>query len=142
MPNNLNQFDSLGQRRIKRLRTVLQSRGDQLSKERDHVTDISLTGNVETTEIEYLMEIEGETISDLSQVVGRCQEPKCGKYLTRRTMRSCFYCGKVNCVSCCRWDEKDERWVCRKCFRSLKWKRFWSAIGRLLIWPFVRRKEE
>jgi hypothetical protein len=143
MPDNIThiQNDDGTNKRIKRNRAVIKSGNDELVIYGEQLTEVSPSGDMETNENQYSMVIEGELVSHASQMAGKCQELECGRWLTHRTIRFCFYCGKVNCIKCCKWDEKDERWICKKCYRSIKWKRILRAIARVIFFPFFRRED-
>ena len=143
MPDNIQPiFNNPGNnRRLKRQRSVIESVGEQLIIYSEQLTETTPLGDIETNENKYSMIIEGEAVSQVSQIAGKCQEPECGKWLTHRTIRYCFYCGKINCIKCSKWDQKEEHWVCRKCYKSLKIKRILKGIVRVIFFPFFRKEE-
>lgn len=135
-------IDGNTQHRIIKQRTIFRNQDLELESGKYQITTIEANGNIETEETESLVLIDGETISDLKMIMGQCQESKCSKYLTQRTIRYCHFCGKINCMVCSNWDDKEEKWLCKDCLKKLKRKRILRAIGRILLAPFSlgRRK--
>lgn len=103
-----------------------------------HNTEITGQGNVITTINDNAMILSnGEKISNLSKVAGQCQNDKCGHFVTEKSIRFCFYCGDVICAKCIKWDKKELKWLCKKCNRSIKWKRFGLFMVKMIISPFL-----
>jgi len=133
-------FGSIG-RRIKRKRDVIV--GDD-GKEMDFVTEeeseFDPQGDFCTTQTIYSKIMpDGWKVSS-RHVVAQCY--KCGSLVSLRAVRYCR-CGKVMCARDARYweDESERRFVCEECYRSLRRKRVFGFIGKLLISPFVERKE-
>ena len=129
-------------RRIRQQRTVILTEDGPYSFSRNQITNITPTGDAETIETNYAVLVEGEAVHDASQILGRCLNPECGRWLTARTFRHCSLCGAVRCLACCHWDEEDQIWLCRECRSRLRRSRALRAVGRLLSAPFVRRGRE
>lgn len=139
MENHTNPFNNQSQRRIKRFLWTVESEDNDLTFIKEGITEITAAGDITTTEFRHTRMIGGESVFDASQIVGQCQNPRCQRDLTARTFKHCFYCGTVLCTGCCCWDEVDQRWLCRRCRRSLRWRRFIRALGRVMVRPFRRR---
>ncbi len=102
-------------------------------------TEISGSGNVEVTETTSYFIVRGERVS-ADQVIGQCEIETCSQWLTARTYRECL-CTKILCPAHSQWDEKEQTYFCDECYSSLKWKRFWTALGRFIIAPFKRKNK-
>lgn len=126
-------------RRIKVTSTEIKSADENLTFQAQSITEMSPDGDVFTTETIFPQLVEGETVSSSDGIAGKCQQPKCGKWLTKRTARYCFDCGKVVCVKCARWDQLDCLWLCKKCRWKVRGKRFLKVLVILPTLPFRKR---
>lgn len=140
MPNS-NSIDPTSiRRRIKVSSTEIKPGAENLIFQSQSVTEMSPGGDVITTECDSPQLIEGEVVNSPLGVVGKCQQPKCAKWLTKRTARYCFDCGKVVCVKCARWDSLDRVWLCKRCRRILRAKRCAKVLFLLPTLPFRKNR--
>jgi hypothetical protein len=128
------------QRRLKRQQAIIESEHGDISLFRETVTDFSETGHLTTTESHHSLIVGGENVRHPGDIVGQCQEQGCNRFLTARTMVTCFCCCEVRCPICAAFDDKTGVWLCADCYRSVRWKRFWSALRRLIFFPFYIRR--
>jgi len=107
-------------------------------------TRISSDGSIITTkEDTTALEIDGEIIHDiLRQIIGKCQEPECGQFLTRRTFRTCGNpdCNKILCHHHARYHSKERAFFCHECYKLIRIKRFFLVLFRIILFPFIRRR--
>ena len=136
MENNPNQNGN-SRFRINSENSEIVSENGDFSLSQDQIAEITESGHVITTGHQKAIIINGEAISHASQIRGECQNSGCQVFVTERTIRYCFYCGEVNCGKCIKWDNRDQLWVCQSCRKSIRWRRFWVFLGRLVILPFV-----
>ena len=141
MPPFVNPLDPrLGMRRVKRRITVIETGIAEISSlEREETTEMTSTGDFETTVSEHLVNISGELVP-LHQAVAMCSE--CGGLQTARTVLRCFFCGRVICRTCATWFSTDgeNRPICPACNRSLRWHQFWGRVGGLIASCFLTRR--
>ena len=140
MPSDFDAPNMQGQHRLRRQQAVIESEQGDLSLLQEIVTEFSETGDLTTTESHHSLIVEGENISHPVDILGQCQEQDCGKFLTARTMITCYCCCEVRCPICAAFDDKTGVWLCADCYRILKRKRFWLALRRLIFFPFYRRR--
>ena len=138
MTNYINSFDNNdSQHRTKETICKIEFLDGTLLIRKEQNTVLTESGDVNTTEIIHSSIIDGQHIFDPSQILGQCQS--CRRRLTKITFRHCFLDSTIICAKCARYDEKDQRWLCKSCYKSIRWRRFWRALGRLLIYPFQRK---
>jgi hypothetical protein len=147
MPDNLipiNQGNGGSQRRETTNRSIIQSPYGDLVIEQTEQTEISPDGGeIATTKTTTALEIDGEIIRDIRrQIIGKCQEPGCGQFLTRRTFRSCKIpeCNKILCHHHAKFHEKEDGYFCFKCCRSVRIKRFFLTFIWIILFPFIGRR--
>lgn len=136
--------DDNHQFRIKRKRSRIRSDFGNLIHEQEEWTEITPDGDIISTILNNSFELDGEIISDIdSEIIGKCQEPGCNQYLTDRTFRYCANpnCNLILCHKHARFNSKENSYFCEKCFRSVRWKRFWLGFSRIILWPFVKKVE-
>lgn len=139
--NQINNNDSIGtRRRIKITSTQIKPGDENLAFTIQSVTEMSSEGDVITTETVVPQLVEGEVVNSSLGVVGKCQQVKCGKWLTKRTARYCIDCGKVICVKCARWDRLDMVWLCKSCRWKLRLKRSVKVLFVLPTLPFRKHR--
>ena len=140
MPSFLNPLDPrLGMRRITRHLTVIDTGIAEISSlESEETTEMTSTGDVETTVSNRLVNIAGELVP-LHQAKALCSE--CGGLQTIRTVLRCFFCGRIICRTCAAWfsTEGENRPICPVCNRSLRWHQFWSRVGGLIASCFLTK---
>lgn len=138
MTDHLNQFEISGdQHRTTEIIHSIRTAGGTVLIRTEQDTEMTETGDVNTREIVHSQMIDGQHIHSASQVKGECRI--CGRILTELTFRHCFQDATTLCPACAAFDEQDQRWLCKSCYRSIRWGRFWDAVGRLMISPFVQR---
>lgn len=140
MPSQLDSHDMQSQRRLRRQQAVIESERGDLSLLQEIVTDFSETGDLTTTESHHSLIVGGENIRHPGDILGQCQEQGCGRFLTVRTMVGCYCCCEVRCPVCAAFDDKTGVWLCGYCYRIVRRKRFWLALRRLILFPFVGRR--
>ena len=140
MPDDIEKYDGNSQRRLNRQKTVVKNNVEEIPTWSEQDTEIRDNGDIITTETNYRWNNKGEIISSPNEIVGQCQEPSCQTYLTMRTIRYCYFCGKVNCMVCSNWDEKESKWICKQCLKRIKRKRFFKAVGKILLLPVPKRR--
>jgi hypothetical protein len=134
-------FGPMG-RRIKRKRDVIVTDdGKELEFIIEEESEFDPQGDFSTTQTFYSKILPDGWRVGPRHVVGVCKS--CGNFVSIRALRYCR-CGAVLCTSCSKlWEDNQERrYVCQDCYRSLRRKKILGFIGRLLISPFVQRKDE
>lgn len=139
----LNPLDPLFvRRRTKRRLTVIKT-GDAAIPflQREETSELTNTGDYETTVSDHLINIGGELVPSY-QAVAQCTV--CGGLATARSARFCFFCGRIICRTCASlWPvEGENRPTCPECYRSEKWHLFWSRVRSLIASCFVSRTPE
>jgi len=134
-------LEDIGQTRLNIQQSNICSNSGQLTFLNKQQTNVSQAGDVETIETDNSKIIDGEKISHASQIIGQCQESDCGQYLTNRTFRYCsnVNCGKILCHNHARFHNKEENYFCKECYKSVRRKRFWIGLIRIILTPFVER---
>jgi hypothetical protein len=133
-------FGSIG-RRIKRKRDIIVTEdGKELEFLVVEESEFDTQGDFSTTQTVYSKILPDGWRVGPRHVVAVCKS--CGNFVSFRALRYCR-CGAVLCANCSRlWENNEERrYVCQDCYRSLRRKKILGFIGRLLISPFVERKE-
>jgi len=134
-------WGSIG-RRIKRRRDVIVTEdGKELEFLMEEESEFDPEGDFCTTQTVHSMVLpDGWKVSSPRHVVAICY--LCQNFLSFRAVRYCR-CGRVMCASCAEfWEDADERrYVCQDCHKSLRRKRFFRLVGRILVSPFVERRE-
>jgi hypothetical protein len=146
MPDNIIPIQNNGgsQRRTITNRTIIKSPNGDLVVEQEELTNISPDGGeTTTTKTTTALEIDGEIIHDIGrQIIGKCQEPGCGQFVTQRTFRNCKNpdCNKILCCHHAKFHEKENGYFCFKCYRSVRIKRFFLTFLWIILFPFTRRR--
>ena len=130
-PNNSPQ----PQRRTKVTQTVFVCDNDPASAGSESLTEVSALGDVTTFDINRAAVVNGDVVFSPHEIVGQCQVPECGMFLTNRTVRYCSACAAVLCPHCCRWDNREQVFLCPACSKALWWQHFWIGFFGLLTWP-------
>jgi len=125
-----------GEQRVTDHRSVILSEDGQLVLRNEQKTILTEHG-ILTEDTAFSLMIEGEHITDISQIAGKCRD--CNRFVTATTKKYCFYCGKINCTECSSWDEENQRWVCPACRKALRRKKLIGAIFGFLK-PKTERK--
>lgn len=118
------------QHRLRQHRVHIHTDFGTLSIGPDESTEIYESGDVATNINQHILMINGQAISDASQILGQCP---CGNFLTKRTFRYCHVCQVVQCPRCARIDDKSGLWFCEACYKEVRRSRFWAGLRQLLI---------
>jgi len=125
-----------GRRRVRHKKAIIESGNDILQISRKLETEVSETGDINTTETIQSVVIGNEKITSHLQIQGTCS--KCNNWVTSNSIRYCF-CGRILCVSCSKWWEDGEkgRPVCPQCYKKLRLSKFWGVLKSIFISPFI-----
>lgn len=134
MPEITKSKTAAGEQRVTDHRSVILSEDGQLVLRNEQKTIMTEHG-ILTEDTAFSLMIEGEHITDVSQIAGRCFD--CNRFVTDTTKKFCYYCGRINCTECSTWDEDFQRWMCPRCKKALKRKKLMRAI-----FGFLRPKTE
>lgn len=136
--DNLTDNDDNAQRRIRQQRVVIHTNFGSLSIGRNQTTAITETGDIISDDAQNLITIDGQVISDPTQIIGQCTSPDCGRFLTVLSFGYCALCFRVCCPHCSVFDNEIGNWLCLDCAAAVKKARFWQGVRSFLTRPFRR----
>jgi len=136
-------FGSIG-RRIKRKRDVIQADdGNEMVFLTEEESEFNPEGDFITTQTVYSKILPDGWKVGANSVVAKCAV--CGSLVSRMAVRYCLFCGNVSCALHARYWKGDQNtesgYACEQCYRSLRRKRIFSFIGRLITSVFLEKKD-
>lgn len=118
---------------------------DEIEMKTEKEIELTDFGDVIQTETRTYHQHFGEIISNIDQITSRCEYVDCNTYLTQNRMRVCnnVECEKIVCISHSRYDSYDDAVYCIGCWRTVRWRIFFRAlgtVGSILVSPFIEKR--